>query len=440
MSQISAEEYSKQKTEKEHLLRSTASCCPVCLRSLSARIITRDGNVLLEKDCPEHGSFTVLISAHAEDYRVLQDWYFYFLSKPMIQKEYYLNITTRCNIKCPVCYLDYYKKVDEMSEKTVGHAASFSEIKRFTFSHGEPTASDNLFRNIKILKESGKIVNMHTNALKISDYAYAKSLKESGIDHVSVQFDGFAGQAHKGIRGTDVRDVKLKALENLKKLRIPVTLNPTISKSINTSEIGSILDFAAKEMFIKDISFITYSHYRKDKEGLEDYIMPDEVLDLLAAQSGGLISREEVIDFQKVFFAYMSVFKKRKCFYYFHYFLVRNRSGLRRIGDYIDLKKMIARLERLKTKGRELTVFKFLVFLFFSLKPRVLSFSPRELFDFWRGGYPREPGKLLSITLATICDPYKYDKTIAANCGQGIIDDKQKHESYGSFLVENMER
>ncbi len=436
---LNVKKSSAEVAETAEVLRDTGSVCPVCLRFLPARITCRGTDVFLEKECPEHGEFRILISRNAADYRMLSGYYFYFLPGKLPQKEYYLNITTRCNIKCPVCYLDNYREVEEMDENTVIEAAA-KRVKRFTFSHGEPTASRNLVRNIKILKRAGKMVNMHTNALKLADYDYARSLKEAGIDHISVQIDGFSGQAQEKLRGADILDRKLKALENLEKLSVPVTLNPTVSRSVNSGELGRILEFAAAKKFIKDISFITYSHYRAEEAGMEDYIMPDEVLDLLASQSRGLIRREEVVDFQKLFFAYMSVFGKRKCFYYFHYFLVRTGRGLAPVSEYIDLKKAAALLEKIKQGQRRLNMPGFLRILLVSLKARALSWLPSELFCFLRGGYPRRPGRLLGITLATICDPRKYDRTVAENCGQGIVDEVQCHESYGSFLMETLKR
>jgi len=437
---INVKQYSRKSNNTNKIISLTKSVCPVCLKDLIARIVKQDEKIYLEKDCIEHGVFSVLISEHAADYQMLKEYYEYFIPKPIKQKEYYLNITTRCNLRCPVCYLDYYDEVIEMNETAVKNAAAMHEVKRFTFSHGEPTSSACLIRNIEILKKTGKKVNMHTNALKLADYKYAKSLKDAGIDHISVQFDGFNEQAHKKIRGADVERLKLKALENLKRLSIPVTLNSTVSKNINIKEIGSLLYYAAKERFIKDISFITYSHYRADNLGMENYIMPDEVLDLLIEQSMGLVSREEVIDFQKAFFAYLKIFEKRKCFYYYHYFLVRDKNKMRPISDYIDLKKILGFLDAIKNENQQLKKLNFLFIILKSFKWRAWTLLPGELFNFLRGGYPKSPGKLLSITLATICDPYKYDQCIASNCGQGIIADKYRYDSYGTFLVKNLRR
>lgn len=43
------------------LVGRTKSLCPVCLRLLEAEKVTGQGGIYLEKRCPEHGKFSVLI-------------------------------------------------------------------------------------------------------------------------------------------------------------------------------------------------------------------------------------------------------------------------------------------------------------------------------------------------------------------------------------------
>ena len=43
------------------ILHETRSLCPVCLRRLDARYVRRGQSVLLERTCPEHGTFAVAV-------------------------------------------------------------------------------------------------------------------------------------------------------------------------------------------------------------------------------------------------------------------------------------------------------------------------------------------------------------------------------------------
>ncbi len=436
-----SEKYSNSNTIKEtDVIRKISSVCPVCMQDITGFIVQRRQEVFMRKECIKHGLFEILISKNAGEYKQLYDCFSYFNRDNLIQSEYYLNASTKCNMNCPICYLRYCQNVDEFPLERVGQVSRFPGINRFTFSHGEPTTVGNLFKMIEILKGSGKIVNMHTNGIKIADYNYAKKLKYTGIDHISMQFDGFNEDVHSGLRGQNVKADKLKALENLKALSIPVTLNTTIARGVNEDQIGKMFDYALRENFIKDISFITYSEYRAKKDNMDKYIMPDELIDYLHTHTSGRISRRDIILFQNVFYAYCSVIKKRKCFYYYHYLVIRTNNGYAPVSEFIDLERFEKKLKRFKDRGQMLNMASFLWLLCCSLKFSSLRLWLSGLGAFLNGGFPRRPSRLLTLTFASICDPYKYDHSIAYHCGQGIITDTEIHESYGTYLIEQMKK
>ncbi len=50
--------------------RATRSLCPVCLRAIDGRIVSRGKAVYLEKSCPEHGPMESRIWPDADHYDV----------------------------------------------------------------------------------------------------------------------------------------------------------------------------------------------------------------------------------------------------------------------------------------------------------------------------------------------------------------------------------
>jgi hypothetical protein len=284
-------------------------------------------------------------------------------------------------------------------------------------------------------------VNIHTNGIKIADFKYASLLKDAGINQVSLQFDTFSQEKNSALRGENNSDYKSQALKNLKKLKIPVTLNVTIAKGVNEDEIGRIFDYATKERFIKDISFIAYCHYDHAQDDfLGKYMMPDELITYIGDYSANRISRNDIICFQKLFYAYMSIFRIRKCFNYFHYLVVRRKGGYLPINDFINVKKASFMLDLLENKKRKPTFLVLFRILLSSLKLKSLLLLPYGALMLFRKGYLQKSGKFLAVTFATICDPYKYDSSIADNCGQGIIINENVYESYGTFLMQEMQR
>jgi len=423
------------------VLRKTQSVCPVCLEVISASIIEKNGSIYMEKSCLVHGKFLIVISRNAGNYKELNEFYSYFMPKAIQQEEYYLCATTQCNAGCPICYLRQCRySTSGLSLNQVSKFSNIKNIKRLTFSHGEATTNGNLVEMIKILKRAHKIINIHTNGIKTSDFQYALELKAAGLNHVSIQFDGFNEKTYKELRGSELLKTKLQALNNFKKLKIPVTLNVTIAKGINEDEIGRIFDYAVSERFIKDISFITYSNYEPKQDSMNKYIMPEELLKYIERHSKSIISQQEIILFQKLFYAYMSVFRKRKCFNYYHFLIVRTSKSYLPVSEFINLERVVSKLDYIKNKKKKLTLSTFLIILFCSLKIKSLSLFPLGVSIFFRGGYPMKPSIFLAITFATICDPYKYDSQIANNCGQGIITNENIYESYGTFLTEEIRK
>ncbi len=422
-----------------HIVRATESVCPVCLDSVQALVQIRGESVYLEKTCPRHGDFRVLLSKHAKDYKELSDCYFYFIPQALVQKEYYLCATMQCNISCPICFLDYCQDRQDLSfERLADNLRDKTDVERFTFSHGEPTVSPQLPDMIRALKRANKLVNIHTNGVRLADYDYALSLRNAGLDHVSLQFDGFRDEIYQALRGARLLDVKLKALENLKRLSLPVTLNVTVAKEVNDDECGRIFDYVVKNDFMKDLSYITYCHYSPDDKDMERYMMPDDLLVILEKHTQGRLQRENIIHFQKLYYAYLSASHKRKCFNYYHYFIVRTKTGYRGIDQYLDLKKIARAIDRCKDQKKKMTRWRLYKILLTSLKKSSLFLIPYGVSLVLRGGYPKKPGRFLVVTFASICDPYKYDATVALNCGQGIVTQKNEQESYGSYIIEEM--
>ncbi len=423
---------------RNNILRKTYSFCPVCMEQVEAFIVDRNNTVYLEKTCNQHGNFSILICEDAKEYSQLQDFYFNIVPQKLPQAEYYLHVTNSCNISCPVCFLDFSENVRELPLDSVQNLVLERGVKRVTFSHSEATTCESLPAMVKMLRRSGKIVNIHTNGIRLADSNYASSLKLAGIHHVSLQFDGFNDEAYIKLRGGEFLNTKLKVLDNLRRLSIPVTLNMTIARGVNEDQIGTVFDFALKERFIKDISFITYSSYERDSVNMNKYIMPSQLLKNIEEYSQGKISRRAIYLFQKVFFAYCSAFKKRKCFYYYHYLVLRGVNGYTGVDEILDLERACRTLDHLKEKSLRINWVRFLVMLIGSLRAKGLLLFPSILAMFFRGGFPRKPGRLLVLTFATICDPYKYDAQIAVNCGQGILGLCNSSESYGAFLMEDI--
>lgn len=250
--------------------RKTESVCPVCLRRLPAWHVEREGDIYLEKTCPEHGRFSTLVWEGAPDY---WDWaaeerkptrnltedgvrqgcpFDCGLCGQHRQRTccVLLEVTARCNLRCPVCFADagatrsdpdlevidrWYDRIKEQAGKA-----------NIQLSGGEPTVRDDLPEIIRMGKEKGfTYFQLNTNGLRLArEQEYAQELKDTGLSCVFLQFDGVSDDVYVALRGRALLEEKLQAIENCARARLGVVLVPVLHSGVNTHQIGAILDFA----------------------------------------------------------------------------------------------------------------------------------------------------------------------------------------------------
>ena len=296
----------------------------------------------------------------------------------------------------------------------------------------EPAMRKDLAEIIRTVRKSGNIAALHTNGIKISDYNYLKELKESGLNEVHFQFDGFDDDVYEILRGEKLLETKLKALENLERLNIATDLVATIARGLNEKEMKKILDFGIGHSFVKEIFFLGCRFLGKAKDlPVERCMMPDELIDVLEEETNGAISRQNIFRFQKLYFALLSAFSIRKCFYIQHFLMVRRRGKegyipIDKIFDLESIQRNLERFKELKSRGSKLA----LPYLLSSLALKVtsfrnllwlkefLAFAPPFIRGFDLSKLPQR-GVLLGFISA--CDAYSLDYQIAQNCDKGAI-------------------
>ena len=118
---------------------------------------------------------------------------------------------------------------------------------------GEPTIRKELSDFVRKAKELGfDHVEVNTNGLRLSQSVeYCKQLKEAGVSTIYLQFDGLTPEVFKFIRGVDLLEIKMKAIENLREAGWDsIVLVVTLVKGVNDSQLGDIINFAAKNFDI----------------------------------------------------------------------------------------------------------------------------------------------------------------------------------------------
>ena len=262
------------------LPKKTPSVCPECGKIIEAELVERDGKVYIEKKCAEHGDFSDVYWSDSDLFKKAEQFavdgvgivnrsdpnsreknVFFMIGDEKVEmlsctSLANIDLTNRCNMNCPICFANAnqsgyvyepdYDTVVKMLETL--RAEEPIKCTAVQFSGGEPTVYPRLADVIKKAKDLGFAqVQVATNGIKFAnDMEFLKSVVAAGLNTIYLSFDGLSDDIYLQARDRKMWDVKLKVLENLRKLEKPpsVVLVPTVVKGMNDHQIGGITKFA----------------------------------------------------------------------------------------------------------------------------------------------------------------------------------------------------
>jgi uncharacterized radical SAM superfamily Fe-S cluster-containing enzyme len=97
---------------------------------------------------------------------------------------------------------------------------------------------------------------------------------------IYLQFDGFRKETYEKIRGKDLKEPKVKAIENMEKYSLRIVLVSTIQRGVNEDEIGDLTDFAlSRKKSVKGIVFqpTFYSGRHPDIDPMNVVTLPEVI-------------------------------------------------------------------------------------------------------------------------------------------------------------------
>lgn len=265
---------------------SAVSICSICLRRVEAKILIKDERVYLEKWCIHHGRERVLIADDAAYYRQCRELY---IKPPELPKQFntpqhygcpydcglcpehmqhscltLVEVTDHCNLRCPICYAESgphrpgFRELGTIERMLDAVVANEGEPDVVQISGGEPTLHPDFFAILDAARQRPiRHLMVNTNGLRIAqESGFAERLAgyQPGFE-LYLQFDSLRDEVHKDLRGAKLRDVRLKALEQLNRHDISTTLVVTVKKGLNDEELGSIIDFALTQPCVRGVTF-----------------------------------------------------------------------------------------------------------------------------------------------------------------------------------------
>jgi uncharacterized radical SAM superfamily Fe-S cluster-containing enzyme len=254
----------------------TKSICPDCQKKIDAQLTQGNGKIQIKKQCPEHGDFEATHWQSPAIYKHMQTYdQFQYLGDLNAPKDPagcpyvcetctnhasgtvigVIDVTKRCNFKCAVCFSTFpeQEKVDyEPTKEALIDMLEFvskanPKPPAILFSGGEPLEREDMSEIIAAAHKLKFMTILATNGTHLVDTpGLAKKLKDNGLNIVYLSFDSFHEEFNKKVRGRELLNVKLKAIEVCRKYDMEIILVNTLMKSLNDKEVGDMIRFAAK--------------------------------------------------------------------------------------------------------------------------------------------------------------------------------------------------
>ena len=209
--------------------RNAPSRCPFCHRTLNRRIIQIDDPMTT----------------------VLKDSY----SRPI--RDLRVSLTDRCNFRCFYCLphgeppiapkeqMLSYEEIEYVCEIFVSLG-----IDKIRLTGGEPMLRrdiETIIRKLSALKASGlRDLALTTNGYYLPERA--DSLKEAGLDRITISVDSLKREVFKVMTGVDVLDRVLAGIAAAKGAGLePIKINAVIVRGHNEDEVADFAAFAREQ-------------------------------------------------------------------------------------------------------------------------------------------------------------------------------------------------
>lgn len=300
----------------------TRTLCHICKKPIDGKIVYNKQGVFIQKICPECGESMVLLE---EDYEYhLKKHHF---DKPGTESSVQttvdkgcpydcglcpshdqhsciglIEVTKRCNLECSTCFA-YGGEGKDLSLDQIENMMDFyieaedGKAEILQISGGEPTLHPDILEIIQMAKKKGiQYVMLNTNGIRIAEEeAFAEALGNfRGGFEVYLQFDGLDDDVYMKMRGKKLAGIKEKAITNLMKWNVPVTLVCTVDKDINDDLLGEILVYGMERDGVRGVNFQPVRFFgRVDDRRWQERVTLSGILTRIEKQTKKMIQRDD---------------------------------------------------------------------------------------------------------------------------------------------------
>ena len=312
-----------EQIEAMPVIDKTKTVCPSCKLIIDGIIYKDADNVMIRKYCPDDG-WTV--EKYWEDYDMymrMRNYNYYgrgFDNPDVINKGencpfdcamcmrhkshsglVNVVITNRCHLSCWYCFF-YAKEGEPVYEPSTQELNKmFIKLRNqkpipanaLQITGGEPTMREDLPQIITMAKEAGfDQIQLNTTGINLGIHPEMMlKLRHAGVSTLYMSFDGVSKRANP----KNHWEVPM-TLKAARKANLSIVLVPTVIRTINDHELGSIINFALNNIdIIRAVNFQPVSLVGRMPARLREKqrITIPGAIKQIEEQTGGVITKED---------------------------------------------------------------------------------------------------------------------------------------------------
>ena len=314
-----------EEIEKMPVIETTKTVCPECKLIVDGTIYKDGDNVMIRKNCPEHGW---TIEKYWEDYDMYMKMRRYNYYGRGFDNPNYITetkgancpfdcgmcerhkshtglanvvVTNRCHLSCWYCFF-YAKEGEAIYEPSLPEIEKiFNNLRNqkpipanaIQITGGEPTMHPHIVEIIGMAKKAGfDQIQLNTTGINLAlNPELGPKLRHAGLSTLYMSYDGVSKRAnpknHWEVPAT---------LEAARKAGISIVLVPTVIRTVNDHELGSMINFALNNAdIIRAVNFQPVSLVGRMPSRLREKqrISIPGAIKLIEQQTNGVVAKED---------------------------------------------------------------------------------------------------------------------------------------------------
>ena len=188
------------------LIHKTISLCDHCYRHIPAVVYEDNNQILMKKNCPEHGVIDSVVEVDTEFYYGLEHKKDFTTFNQVI-----FEVTDRCQLSCPHCYhLPDNKVTDRALDLIVDQVKSFPKECMPMFAGAEATLRKDFIEMCSRINDlEFAEFSLLTNGIKFADKEFTQNSYDAGLRQLCL------GLNHHSYQGEAIHQKQLSGLQNM---------------------------------------------------------------------------------------------------------------------------------------------------------------------------------------------------------------------------------